>query len=182
MPSATFGDLVARWHDFYVLSGTAAATLMGLLFVSLSLHVETLRRDPRNELERIARSAFTSFLIVLFIALLLLSPDVQRRPLATALIAIGLIRLVMVVSELRRSFARGGRADSFSRGHRIARTVIPIAAFVMLLLAGGTLAARNVADGLAEIMVASVLLIGDASRCAWDLLVGVGRRPGAAGN
>jgi hypothetical protein len=180
MPPVTFDDLVARWHEFYVLSGTAAATLMGLLFVSLSLHVETLRRDPRNQLERVARSAFTSFLIVLFIALLLLSPDVQRRPLATALIAIGLIRLVMVVSELRRSFAPGGRADSFSRGHLTVRTVIPIAAFVMLLLAGGTLAARNLADGLAFLMMANVLLLADASRSAWDLLVGVGRRPGAA--
>lgn len=180
MPPATFSDLVARWHDFYILSGTAAATLMGLLFVSLSLHVETLRKDPHNQLGRVARSAFTSFLIALFIALLMLAPDHQRRPLATALIGLGLIRLVMVVRELRRSSTTDGRAAALSRGGLIARTVFPIAAFVMLLLAGGTLAAGNDADGLAFLMVASVLLIADASRCAWGLLVSVGRPPGAA--
>ena len=97
MPPALFEDVVARWHDFYILSGTVAATLMGLLFVSLSLHVETLRRDPQSRLERIARTAFTSFLIVVFIALLMLSPEVRRRPLASALIGLGLLRLFIVL-------------------------------------------------------------------------------------
>ncbi len=32
-----FGILAQRWHDFYVVAGTAAATLVGLLFVGLSL-------------------------------------------------------------------------------------------------------------------------------------------------
>jgi hypothetical protein len=28
-----------RWHDFYVAAGGAAAVMLGLLFVSLSLHL-----------------------------------------------------------------------------------------------------------------------------------------------
>jgi hypothetical protein len=29
---------LAGWHDFFILAGTASATLVGLLFVGLSLH------------------------------------------------------------------------------------------------------------------------------------------------
>jgi hypothetical protein len=31
---------VQRWHDYYVVAGGAAAVLLGLLFVSLSLHLD----------------------------------------------------------------------------------------------------------------------------------------------
>ena len=31
-----------RWHDFYVMSGGAAAALAGLLFVAMSLHARTV--------------------------------------------------------------------------------------------------------------------------------------------
>src|SRR2546423_767662 len=31
---------VAGWHDFYIVAGTASATLVGLLFVGLSLHLQ----------------------------------------------------------------------------------------------------------------------------------------------
>jgi hypothetical protein len=34
-----FTQAVEGWHDFYLMIGTAAATLVGLLFVSLSLNV-----------------------------------------------------------------------------------------------------------------------------------------------
>jgi hypothetical protein len=30
---------VSGWHDFYMLAGAASATLVGLLFVGLSLHL-----------------------------------------------------------------------------------------------------------------------------------------------
>jgi len=36
--STAAGDL----RDFYILAGTAAATLVGLLFVGLSLHLRTV--------------------------------------------------------------------------------------------------------------------------------------------
>ena len=30
---------LAGWHDFFILAGMASATLVGLLFVGLSLHL-----------------------------------------------------------------------------------------------------------------------------------------------
>jgi modulator of FtsH protease len=34
-----------EWHDFYVMTGGAAAALAGLLFVAMSLHSQTIMRN-----------------------------------------------------------------------------------------------------------------------------------------
>jgi hypothetical protein len=48
---------VATWQGFYTLVGTAAATLVGLAFVALSLHLSVFTRRHRD-LEALAGQAF----------------------------------------------------------------------------------------------------------------------------
>ncbi len=48
-------DLVL-WHDFNVALVTAAAGLLGLLFVALSIHIRTLTEKRNAELRSVARS------------------------------------------------------------------------------------------------------------------------------
>jgi hypothetical protein len=43
-----FAALHDRWHDFFLMSGTAAVTLAGLLFVSMSFNMEHLLRADRQ--------------------------------------------------------------------------------------------------------------------------------------
>ena len=164
-----------HWHDYYLLAGTAATTLMGLLFVSLSLHLEAVAEDGKAHLAVIAREAFASFLIVLFVSLLMLSPGISRRPLATAMLAISVLRLAMIVPGIRHSLADARRGADFSRRYVLGRAVIPILAYVAMGVAGWTLLKGNPEDGLIALMSATVLLISDAARCSWDLLVRVGR-------
>jgi len=171
---AAFATLARSWHEYYILSGTAAATLMGLLFVSLSLHVETLRESSRNHASVMARSAFVSFLMVMFVSLLMLSPAVARRPLSVSLILLGLLRIAVSVPALRRTFISEHSGAAYGRGYVIAHTVLPIAAFIALLAAGVLLAGRHAQDGLEFLMLGCTLLLADAARCAWDLLVKVG--------
>jgi cytochrome bd-type quinol oxidase subunit 2 len=174
---AAFAQLARAWHEYYVLAGTAAATLMGLLFVSLSLHVETLRESSRNHQSVMARSAFVSFLMVMFVSLLMLTPALRQRPLSLSLIMIAVIRIAVSVPALRRTFITERSGTAYGRGYVIAHTALPIAAFLALLAAGVLLAGRHAEDGLEFLMLACTLLLADAARCAWDLLVKVGHRP-----
>jgi len=180
--AAPLASAVGRWHDFYLLTGTAAATLMGLLFVGLSLHLDEIAGEGRAHIKVIARDAFASFLIVLFVSLLMLAPALRPRPLDTALLGLGVVRVLQIAFGLRRSLADGGRGREFSRGYVVARVLMPLFGGATMALAGATLLRGNAEDGLAELMLACVLLIGDATRCAWDLMVRVGRmlrHPGA---
>lgn len=174
MDPAAFAQQARSWHEYYILSGTAAATLMGLLFVSLSLHVETLRESSRNHASVMARSAFVSFLMVMFISLLMLSPALQRRALALSLILIAVVRIAVSVPAMRRTFITERSGTAYGRAYVIGHTVLPIGAFIALLAAGVLLAGRHVDDGLETLMLACTLLLADAARSAWDLLVKVG--------
>jgi hypothetical protein len=171
-----FRRVAERWHDFYLLAGTAAVTLMGLLFVSLSIHIEKVVDESGRHLEAMARQAFTSFLMVLFVSLLLLSPGVARRPLAFAMLAMGLLRGIQTASRMRAVIERPGATREFGPWGTALRFLLPVFGSVLLAVAGGLLIARRNEDGLAGIMVACVLLLGDATRSSYELLVRTARR------
>jgi len=68
-----FGILAQRWHDFYVVAGTAAATLVGLLFVGLSLHLRTVLSG--SEVRSLARVTLANFGLLLFVSLFMVIPQ-----------------------------------------------------------------------------------------------------------
>ena len=49
------------WHDFFVLVGTAGATLLALLFVAVSLGAGFLSRKPRGCDARVLQPGGDSF-------------------------------------------------------------------------------------------------------------------------
>ena len=66
---------LALWHDFNVALVTAAAGLLGLLFVALSLHIRAMS-EPRNaELRSVARSVFLGYVVALAFGFLGLLPQ-----------------------------------------------------------------------------------------------------------
>jgi hypothetical protein len=50
---------LAGWHDFFILAGTASATLVGLLFVGLSLHLRIV--VSTSEVRSLARVTLANF-------------------------------------------------------------------------------------------------------------------------
>lgn len=66
---------LVQWHDFNVALVTAAAGLLGLLFVALSIHIRAMT-DPRNaELRSVARSIFLGYVVSLGVGFLALMPQ-----------------------------------------------------------------------------------------------------------
>src|SRR5437763_15174567 len=61
------GELLHNWHDFYMLLGTASATLVGLMFVAASIGVQIF-----TETNRPGTGAFISPTVVHFSSALFL--------------------------------------------------------------------------------------------------------------
>jgi hypothetical protein len=80
------------WHDFNISLVTAAAGLLGLLFVALSIHVRALSAARNAELRAVARSIFLGYVVALAIGFLALMPQ--------SLSAFGLELLVMLVAAM----------------------------------------------------------------------------------
>jgi hypothetical protein len=67
-------DLVL-WHDFNVALVTAAAGLLGLLFVALSIHIRALNDRRNAELRSVARTVFLGYVVALAFGFLALLPQ-----------------------------------------------------------------------------------------------------------
>src|SRR5690349_5744791 len=85
MPTS-FAQAVAEWQTFYFALGTAAATLTGLLFVAVSLHLEQMVGQEHPEIRALAYRTLSGFVHLLFISLYFLMPRLTPLPLAGALI------------------------------------------------------------------------------------------------
>jgi len=170
-----FHHTIERWHDYFLLAGTAAATLMGLLFVSLSIHLEKVVAVRGAHLEAMAREAFVSFVIVLAISLMFLSVDLSRRPLGVSMVMLGLIRGVLSVGRLRQALRSSDADRGISRSGLLARFAFPLAASGFLIWAGLMFLRGRTADAMVGVMTACLGLIADATRSAYELLVRTAR-------
>src|SRR3982074_2664453 len=63
------------WHDFNVALAPAAAGLLGLLFVALSIHIRALSAARNAELRSVARTVFLGYVVSLTFGFLALMPQ-----------------------------------------------------------------------------------------------------------
>lgn len=80
-----------------------AATLAGLLFVALSFNLELLARAEHEPTHRIATEAFTMFLYVLLVALLVTAMGVLRQ-WPWVLHWAGIVLIVLLFAAVRRAW------------------------------------------------------------------------------
>ena len=90
------GGLLVEWTPFYSTMATAAATVIGLLFVAVQLSAERIAGDQSDRWWAIAFSTFYMFLTVFFLPLSYLSPALKphgRAVLTLILAAIYVFRM-----------------------------------------------------------------------------------------
>ncbi len=98
-----FSLAMSEWETFYLLAGTAAATLMGLLFVAVSINVEAFRREAYADLQQFAGLTFNCFFYVLFISIMFLIPNVSPFGLGVPLLLLGILGVANAIIQRRRA-------------------------------------------------------------------------------
>lgn len=168
-----FSRAVAGWQGFYQLVGTAAATLLGLLFVAVSLNLEVLTDERHAELRARAVLTFNSFLYILIFALLFLIPQVTPAVLGVGLLLVGGVGIVTLAQNLGRTWRARDRAHPPARGFVLWRVVLPVAWSVTLLAVSITILAGHT-EWLVWLVPVFIARLVTAVRNAWDLLLHVG--------
>jgi len=168
-----------EWHDFFVLAGTGAATLLGLLFVALSVNKESIAARPL--LRSLARQTFLSFGVVLVVSLLGLVPtrDVSERTIGLCLI-LGVLGVAVfsatVVWQTLQQNRRMGREPSSERRRDkreyVSRVAIFNAGLGCVFVAGVPLW-RGDELGVRWLLPAVILLGALALNNAWGLVLRV---------
>src|SRR5438105_14428786 len=101
--------------------GAAAATLAGLLFVGLSLHIRVVVSHP--DVRALARVTLTDFFAILLIALAVLAPETDSIGFSYWLVPIGAASLVLIarpaLSGIGRSLPRATHMRSLLATFRL---------------------------------------------------------------
>lgn len=107
---SAFTQAVADWHDFYMLTGTSAATLVGLLFVSVSLHLDAVVHEVRT----LAEATLSQFLAVLAISIVFVIPSQSPLGIGVPILVYGLFGIrgqVRFARRHREALQRTGAAQ-----------------------------------------------------------------------
>jgi hypothetical protein len=163
---------VAGWHDFYIMAGTASATLVGLLFVGLSLHLQIV--ITASEVRSLARVTLANFGAVLFAALFIVIPQGPTAA-GSQLIGVGLVSLVIAGPSLVgavRSREWSFQMSVMQRLREALRFGLSSLSY-LAIIAAGILLLSSVSAAFSVLLIATVLLLVVSLRNTWDLLVTV---------
>jgi hypothetical protein len=89
-----FALAVERWNNFYMLAGSAAFTLLGLIFVAVSINIDLIAKPQKSEdLKAFAGQILANFLAIMIITLLFMIPRQTPIGLGIPLLFIGLVEM-----------------------------------------------------------------------------------------
>jgi hypothetical protein len=161
-------ELSHAWHDFYALIGTAAATLIGLMFVAASIASTYITEEHRAGIQAFFTPTVAHFAAVLITCVVLSAPLLTWTLLGVVLIGIGVAGLGYA-SIVWVRMGRGGLTTTIDLADRFWYALSPVAGH-LLILGSGVLALmlRNEHSlQLLGLAIVSLLLAG--IRNAWDI-------------
>lgn len=163
------GDTLAHWHDFYTLLGTAAGTLVGLLFVAATLAAGVFSSARSAPMRVFLSASVVHFSSVLVVSLIVMAPVESAVILGVMILACGLV-CIAYYGLVWRDAVRDGLAARIDLEDRVWYAVLPVVAYLAEAASGIMLALRAEAASIAlAISLGALLLVGIHN--AWDITV-----------
>jgi len=165
--------MLAEWHEFYALLGTAAAALVALLFVAVSIGASVLTPEPES---RKNTSTFMSPVVfhyanVLFLSLIALIPTQTWESFG---LVIGVASIGSVIYSIVIAVRVHGNPIS-DLPDRLCYGAIPALCYATGLVVALLLFEEKPAS-LDLLAGAALLLLVINIRNAWDLMLSLARR------
>lgn len=157
------------WRDFYVMGGTAAATLVGLMFVFASIGAAQLASRNLGAMRAFITPTVVHFGAALFVCLISIMPGHSDRSLGGVLgvgALIGVAYCGQILVLIFRRFAAGLAWED-----RLFYAMLPLVGY-FLLLASALVELDDRADDANLLAgIAIIVLIVAGLRNAWDMTV-----------
>jgi hypothetical protein len=164
---SSLADLIQAWHDFYLLVGTASATLVGLMFVTATIGAQLFTERNREAMRAFVSPTVVHFSGALLICIAAMIPSQNRLPLTLLLLlggAAGAIYSVHVGFQLfiRRRF----EVDVIDR---LFYALVPVLGYAFVLAASILLLLEAPEWSLDALAAAVITLLLAGIRNAWDM-------------
>ena len=165
-------EALKEWHDFYVLVGTAGATLLALLFVAVSLGTGFLTEERQLATKTFMSPVAVHFTSVFFLSAVALFPWQQAKFFAAVIGVTALIGAVLcsyITVQVVRTDMTNYVEDYLGYGF------LPALGYLALLAAAVSIYLEK-EFGLQALAGALLLLAVVSIRNAWDLTLTMVRR------
>lgn len=166
------------WFGFYTMIGAAAATLMGLLFVAVSLNSAAILNEEHGHSRRLAEQAFQNYVTVLSVSLFALFPSLSLPQFSLVTLMVTATSGVWVLKRLYHFFTK---LHGTARMKALRRQMFSLIGFGMLMYATGSMAG-NWGDRRNLLAAAVVVLSLAATRASWVLLTSIAAQKPTATN
>jgi hypothetical protein len=163
---ASVSELFHTWHDFYVLVGTASATLVGLMFVAATLGSSVFSERHRVALQAFISPTVVNFASALFVCIGVMIPSQTWLSLGLLLAGGGVAGLIYAGRVWVQMFVR--RSFHVDLIDRMFYATVPLLGYLLVLAAGILLLLRM--QWSAELTAAALVVLMFAGiRNAWDM-------------
>ena len=159
--------MIEGWHEFYVLVGTSAAALTGLMFVVISISPETIAERPTAGVRAFVTPTMVFFTTALAISALMLVPHLAPSALALLLALASVAGIAYLLWVRGQHHWREGKLDAEDWVFFIG---LPFLSYFLLLAAAITIW-RGSAPGAPMLAFVTVLLLVVGIHNAWDLVI-----------
>jgi hypothetical protein len=161
-------DYLHTWHDFYLLVGTASATLVGLMFVAATIGANVFKEENRDAMRAFISPTVVHFVAVLFVCIVCTAPAHAGPTLAGLLILAGLGGLAYSARIWTQLFVH--RRFNVDMVDRLFYALVPVLGHALILLSAGLLLAQS-PWGLEVLAAALLILLLAGLRNAWDMTI-----------
>lgn len=169
-----FTDALHDWINFYLLAGTAAATLIGLQFVVFTLVISLGIGEAMEAAHTFVTPTLVHFGAVLFLAGLVLLPAPVPWLLGGGLVLASLAGAVGL-APARRTLQALDRNGAVDRDHWLWFFLCPSVGYLLLLAAAAALL-LDVYWSLGLVAAAAFVLLALGIHNAWHLILWIARR------
>ncbi|HWV23627.1 MAG TPA: hypothetical protein VNZ58_05515 [Thermomicrobiales bacterium] len=163
---SSFASEIQSWHEFFALTGAASATLIGLLFVAVSLRADIRSQAEDSYFRTVVNHNILSYITVLLFSLYFVIPDLTPTSIASpVIITAAVVFLTTVRNGMRLRTAREMEWESFWWGFLVP-ALCQLAAIVV-----GIALARNHPGAMGWFVAVIAFLITVPTINAWRLLL-----------
>jgi len=163
-----FINRIVQWQPFFITVATVAGTLVGLLFISLSINRDIVAPTANPAQLRLARRSFADFIFIVLISLYFLIPLQNGHYLALELWIIGALKARLLFKQIRQA-SRGAEKPTWAG--LVREYVFPILSVAGLVMAGIELYGEHMMGVYNYVVPVLATLLASGCSNAWQLLI-----------
>jgi len=173
-----FTETLHSWQNFYFMIGGAAAGLIGLMFVAVSLAINFINKEISPEARSFVTPSIVYFVSVLIVAGIMLVPTYAPISLAAILFLAGAVGLGQTVPHVRQLYRTARRHNDFTRWDWLAQIILPAASYALILLTALGFVIGLWSLAFMGVWLATLALLMSAIGNTWSLVTWIIERRG----